>query len=41
MINMASAASSFWPTISTLLPLCGRNTTLVGSLIAMASPSQA
>ena len=41
IISMASAASSFWPTIRTLLPLCGRNTTAVGSLIAIASPSQA
>ena len=41
MIIMASAASSFWPTISRLLPLCGRKTAAVGSLIAIASPSQA
>ncbi len=41
IIIMASAASSFWPTMKTLPPLCGRNTTDVGSLIAIASPSQA
>ena len=41
IISIASAASSFWPTISTLLPLWGRKTTDVGSLIAIASPSQA
>ena len=36
-----SAASSFWPTISRLLPLWRRKTAAVGSLIAIASPSQA
>ena len=41
MIIMASAASSFWPTIKTLLPLWGRKTIAVGSLIAIASPSHA
>ena len=41
IIIMARAASSFWPTIKMLLPLCGRKTTLVGSLIEIASPSQA
>ena len=41
VLKMPSAASSLWPTISKLLPLCGRNTTAVGSLIATASPSQA
>ena len=41
MISMARAASSCWPTISRLLPLCGRKTAAVGSLMATASPSQA
>ena len=30
MIIIASAASSFWPTIKTLLPLWGRKTTRWG-----------
>ena len=38
---MPSAAASFWPTIRRLLPLWGRKTAAVGSLIAIASPSQA
>ena len=36
-----SAASSFWPTIRRWLPPCRRNRAEVGSLIAIASPSQA
>ena len=36
-----SAASSFWPTIRRWLPPSRRNRAEVGSLIAMASPSQA
>ena len=36
-----SAVSSCWPTISRLLPLCAGKSAAVGSLMAMASPSQA
>ena len=41
MAMMPSAASSRWPTIRRLLPFWRRNTAAVGSLIAIASPSQA
>ena len=39
--RMPSAASSFCPTISRLLPLCRASTIDVGSLMATASPSHA
>ena len=41
VVNIPSAASSFWPITSRLLPLCRRKLTDVGSLIATASPNQA
>ena len=40
MANIPSAAPSFCPTTSRLLPLCRRSITAVGSLIATASPNQ-
>ena len=40
-VTIPIAASSFWPTISRCFPPWRRNRAEVGSLIAMASPSQA